>query len=119
MSREHRQPSGTPPSFEPNISASMDSHELVLSRRVRNACTIATTIQVRHGRVYVGLATCVLGMSFRIITVPGFPPPGWRVVLLQAIGNGDPLRGGYRHARGWCVLAGVSVRGEVAAPIGP
>ena len=74
MSREHRQPSGTPPSLEPNISATMDSHELVLSRRVRNACTIATTIQVRHGRVCVGLDTCVLGMSFGIITVPGFPP---------------------------------------------
>jgi hypothetical protein len=57
----------------------MDSHELVLSRRVRNACTIATTIQVRHGRVYVGLATCVLGMSFGIITVPGSPrrDGGW------------------------------------------
>ena len=29
----------------------MDSYELMLTRRVRNACSIATTIQMRHGQV--------------------------------------------------------------------
>src|SRR6516225_5935736 len=52
----------------------MDSHELMLSRRVRNACTIATTIQMRYGQVSLVVAFS----PFFTDQCQGADPVAWR-----------------------------------------